>query len=80
MWWLTQIRSWADTHTEKIKIDIGNNAQIKLRPYRTPNHKRPLVEEADRDMLKLGIVERIKSPQSFPIVVVDKEDGGQILC
>lgn len=64
-----------------MKINISNHTPIKLRPYRRPIHKRPLVEKAIRDMLELKIVKRSKSPWSFLIMVVDKKDGGkQILC
>lgn len=49
---------------------------IKLRPYRTPIHKRPLVEEAVKDMMEAGMIESSESPWSFPIGVVDKKDGG----
>lgn len=34
------------THMVKMKIDTGDHPSIKLRPYQTPIHKRPLVEEA----------------------------------
>lgn len=32
------------------------------------------MEEAVKDMLKTGVIERSESPWSFPIVVVDKKD------
>lgn len=33
------------THMVKMRIDTGDQTLIKLKPYRTPIHKRPLVEE-----------------------------------
>lgn len=33
------------------------------------------MEKAVRDILESGIIERSKSPWSFPIVVVDKKNG-----
>lgn len=39
------------THTVKMQIDTGGQAVIKLRLYRTPMHKRPLVEGVAEDML-----------------------------
>ena len=38
------------------------------------------MEEAVRDMLDAGVVERSESPWSFPIVVVEKKDGGHRFC
>ena len=64
------------TQTVSMKIDTGDHPPIRLRPYRTPVHKRGVVEEAVRDMLEAGIIERSKSPWSFPIVIVEKKDGG----
>lgn len=61
-----------------MKIDIGSHAPIKLKPYKTPLHKRPL--EAVMDMLESGIIERSGSLCSFLIVVVDKKDGEHRFC
>lgn len=43
-------RELGQTQTVKMKIYTGDEAPIKLRPYRTPIHKSILVEEAARDM------------------------------
>lgn len=42
------------TLTMRTEIDTGEQAPIKLNLYRIPIHKRPLVEEAVRDMLESG--------------------------
>ena len=63
-----------------MKIDTGDHPPIRLRPYRTPVHKRGVVEEAVKDMLDAGIIERSKSPWSFPIVIVEKKDGRHRFC
>ena len=68
------------TQTVSMKIDTGDHPPIRLRPYRTPVHKRGVVEEAVRDMLEAGIIERSKSSWSFPIVIVEKKDGGHRFC
>ena len=73
-------RELGQTETVKMKIDTGTHSPIKMRPYRTPIHKRKVVEEAVREMQDAGIVERSRSPWSFPIVVVDKKDGGHRFC
>lgn len=58
-----------------MQIDTGDQAPIKMRLYR-----RHLLEEAVRDMLESGIIERAESLWSFPIVVVDKKDGWNRFC
>ena len=63
-----------------MKIDTGDHQPIRLRPYRTPVHKRGVVGEAVKDMLDAGIIERSKSPWSFPIIIVEKKDGGHRFC
>lgn len=67
-------------HMVKMRIDTSDHPPIKQRPYRTPIHKKPIVEEVVRDMLEKGMIERSDSPWSFPIVVVDKKDGGHKFC
>lgn len=68
------------TETIEMKIDTDNHPPIKLRPYRTPFHKRKFVEDAVNEMMESGIIERSKSPWSFPIVIVEKKDGGHRFC
>lgn len=68
------------THTVKMTIDTGDHPPVKLKPYRTPVHKRPLVEEAVEEMLEAGMIERSISPWSFPIMIVSKKDGGHRFC
>lgn len=68
------------THMVKIRIDTGDQTLIKLKPYRTPIHKRPLVEEPVQNMLKAGMIKTSESPWSFPILVVDKKDSGHRFC
>lgn len=68
------------TRTVKIRNDTGDQAPINLRPYSTPIHKRPLVEEAVKTMVVLEILEWSESPWSLPIVVVDKKDGWHRFC
>ncbi|CAG2190359.1 unnamed protein product [Mytilus edulis] len=68
------------TDTVKMFIDTGNHHPIKLKPYRTPIHKRPIVDKAIDEMLEANIIRRSRSPWSFPIVVVDKKDGSKRFC
>ena len=68
------------TKTVEMRIDTGDHPPIKLRPYRTPIHKRKLVEEAVNEMMDSGMIERSKSPWNFSIVIVEKKDGGHRFC
>ena len=61
--------------TVEMKIDTGDHPPIKLRPHRTPIHKK-IVEETANEMMDSGMIERSKSRWNFPIVIVDKKDGG----
>lgn len=38
------------------------------------------MEEAVKDMLELGMIERPESPWSFPIIVADKELRHRLFC
>ena len=61
------------TQTLRMKIDMGDHQLIKLRPYQTPIHKRVIMEEAEKDMLEVGVIEQSRSPWNFPIVIVEKK-------
>ena len=74
------IKELGQTKTVEMRIDTGDHPPIKLRPYRTPIHKRKLVEEAVNEMMNSGMIERSKSPWSFPVVIVEKKDGGHRFC
>ena len=58
-----------------IRIDTGIHPPIKLRPYRTPFAKNPIVDKAVNDMLAAIILHPSRSLWRFLIVVVDKKDG-----
>ncbi|MCG8033371.1 MAG: DDE-type integrase/transposase/recombinase [Candidatus Thiodiazotropha taylori] len=68
------------TDTVKMKIDTGEHPPIKLRPYRTPLNNRKVIDDAIDEMLDAKIIERSKSPWSFPVVIVDKKDGSKRFC
>jgi len=63
-----------------MRIDTGDHPPIKNRPYRVPLTKRKVIDEALEQMLEAKIIERSKSPWSFPLVVVNKKDGSERLC
>ena len=68
------------TNTVKMSIDTGNHPQIKLRSYRDPFAKHPVIDKVVDDMLAANIICPSRSPWSTPIVVVDKKDGTKRFC
>ena len=65
------------TDTVKMHIDTGDHPPIKNRPYRVPLNKRPVVDKAIGELLEAKIIERSRSPWCFPLICVDKKDGGK---
>ena len=61
------------TDTVKMKINTGDHPPIKLRSYRTPLNNRKVRDKAIDEMIDAKIIERSKSPWSFPVVIVDKK-------
>ena len=45
------------TDAIKMKIDTGDHAPIKLKPYRTPLNQRPIMDKAIQDMLEANIIQ-----------------------
>ncbi|VDI05237.1 Hypothetical predicted protein [Mytilus galloprovincialis] len=63
-----------------MRIDTGDNPPVKLKPYRTPLHKREIVNKAITDMLEANIIRRSNSNYSSPVVLVDKKDKTTRFC
>lgn len=63
-----------------MKIDTGDHQPIRRRPYHTPLNNRKIIDDAISEMLGAKIIERSKSPWSFPVVIVDKKDGSKRFC
>ncbi|CAC5412555.1 unnamed protein product [Mytilus coruscus] len=68
------------TDTVKMEIETENHPPIKLKPYRTPLHKRQIVDQAIDEMLDAGVIRKSKSAWSAPIVVVKKKDNTHRFC
>lgn len=47
---------------QELGLICSEDVPIKLKPYRTPIHKRPLVDEEVRDMLESRIIDWSESP------------------
>ncbi|CAC5357898.1 Retrovirus-related Pol polyprotein from transposon 297,Retrovirus-related Pol polyprotein from transposon 17.6 [Mytilus coruscus] len=63
-----------------MRIDTGDNPPVKLKQYRTPLHKREIVNKAITDMLEANIIRRSNSNYSSPVVLVDKKDKTTRFC
>lgn len=61
-------------------IDTGSTRPIRQRPYRTPLHKRSIIEEQLQDMLDNGVIQPSQSPWASPITLVPKKDGTLRFC
>ena len=57
------------------RIDTGDHAPIRQRPYRVSDTQRGIIEEHVTDMLNRGIIQPSVSPWSSPIILVKKKDG-----
>ena len=64
----------------KMKIDTGQHLPIKLKVYRAPLHKREVIEKTVDETLSANIIRKSRSPWSFPVVIVDKQDGLKRFC
>lgn len=56
-------------------IPTGDAKPIYQRPYRTPHHQKPLIENFVREQLEAGIIKPSESPWSSPIVIVPKKSS-----
>ena len=68
------------TSTVKMKIDTGNHSPIKKSPYRAPLKQREAISKAVDEMLQAKVIEKSRSPWSFPVVLVTKRDGSNRFC
>lgn len=68
------------TDTVKMKINTQGHEPIKMRPYRTPLQNRQVIDKAIDEMLEAKVIQRSRSPWSFPVVIVGKKDGTKRFC
>ncbi len=66
----------ATTH----KIDTGDSKPVKRLPYRYNPKDQEIIKKFVNEMLEGGIIAPSNSPWSFPVVLVNKADGGIRFC
>ncbi|MHB1865757.1 MAG: reverse transcriptase/ribonuclease H family protein, partial [Candidatus Saccharimonadales bacterium] len=64
----------------KHKINTGEHAPIKLRPYRVSRSEEESQAKEVESQLKAGIIRPSRSPWAFPVVMVKKRDGTLRFC
>ena len=62
------------------KIDTGDAAPFRLRPYRATPADRIEIEKQTKEMLDAGIIKESNSPWSFPVCLMTKKDGTKRFC
>lgn len=66
-------------HTEH-RIDTGDAAPLRQRPYRVSASERAVIEKEVDQMLSKGIIQPSSSPWASPVVLVTKKDGSIRFC
>ena len=61
-------------------IPTGEHKPVKMPPYRTPHHLKPVLKEQIESMLDNNIISPSSSPWSSPVVLVRKKDGSYRFC
>lgn len=68
------------TKLVEMTIDTGDHEPIKSKPYRIPYNQKRVIDEQIDKMLQAKVIQPIKSPWSFPVVIVKKKDGTERFC
>ena len=63
----------------RIQVD-SNQLPLRNRLHWTPLNKRKIINQAFNEMIEAKVIERSLSPWSFPLVVVKKKDGSDMIC
>ncbi|KAL0170622.1 hypothetical protein M9458_035218, partial [Cirrhinus mrigala] len=69
---------WTNVLQHDIRTPPG--VVIRQRPCRVPEARQQAIENEVQQMLKLGVIEPLRSPWSSPIVMVPKPDGTLRFC
>ncbi|XGW13384.1 hypothetical protein V3C99_000035, partial [Haemonchus contortus] len=70
----------SQTDLVHMDIDTGDTPPIKMRARPVPLGVRSKLRELLTDLVKRNVIEPSKSEWAFPIVLVEKKDGGIRLC
>lgn len=72
--------SLGKTNLVEHRIETGDSATIRHRPYRVSLSERKIIQEHVDEMLQKGVVRHSSSPWSSPVVLVRKKDGSVRFC
>ncbi|XP_064463126.1 uncharacterized protein LOC135374051 [Ornithodoros turicata] len=61
-------------------LQLNTNRPINVKQYPLPFAVRHTIEDEVKEMLRLGIIEKSKSPYNSPTIIVKKPDGSNRLC
>lgn len=61
-------------------LTLTNETPVRVKQYPLPHSQMDTVKEEIDSMLRLGVIERAKSPYSSPILLVRKKDGKMRFC
>ncbi|XP_036347329.1 uncharacterized protein LOC118756687 [Rhagoletis pomonella] len=64
----------------KMNIELNTNIPVRMKPYRVPFAKRPIVAGIIRELLDNDIIRQSDSAYASPIVLVEKKNGEHRLC
>ncbi|UYV63051.1 hypothetical protein LAZ67_2002979 [Cordylochernes scorpioides] len=64
----------------KHKIDTGDHAPTKQRPYRVSGMERKIIQQEVDRMMEQNIIQFSESPWSSPVVLVKKKNGSWRFC
>ncbi|UYV76755.1 K02A2.6-like, partial [Cordylochernes scorpioides] len=64
----------------KHKIDTGDHAPTKQRPYRMSGMERIIIQQEVDRMMEQDIIQFSESPWSSPVILVKKENGSWRFC
>ena len=67
-------------HRFSHRINTGENAPFRQRPYRIAQSQLAIVDKHIEEMLDKSIIQESNSPWSLPLVIVTKKDGSPRFC
>lgn len=62
---------------EKCKIELENNVQINLRPYRCSSNDQKTIDSQLSMLIEHNLIRPSVSPYAFPVTLADKKDEGK---